>query len=467
MQPSAAVARVVSTCPALRGSGWPGISSASSATCRTRSVPAARSAGALPSSSINSIATPHRAAARCSRARSVIATSVAASGVAARRISSSGPTPAGSPAVRARRGRDIGMLQVLRGSAAGVGVAQLGHDDVHVGIGAEIAQIIVVGLLGLAIADGLAGFVALELHGLVALARTQAFQDVPTRFAPERFGYFAVLQAAQLRRDGGAPGLLRKPVHVAAGIGGGVVVGVFLRQLGEVLMLVDDAVVQVAGFLLRLGRGHQFAGLDQDLPRVELGDDLLAGLALPDQLDNVEAGGAPQRSADVARLHGTQGFGECRWNFVELAPAQVAAIESIGSVGVADGGGIEIHPALDRVECLLRFLRAGADGRRIGATGNADLDVGQMDFTGLVGGAAQQVVDLAVGDRDRTVHHALLQALHHQLITQLAAKCFVTAAAAFHFHAQLFWTELVLRRHGGDGLVDVGIGYANALFLCL
>ena len=151
----------------------------------------------LPSSSISSMLAPQRAAARSSRSRSAIATRLAASGMAAsldkQLRADAGRLTGGQREPRQWHGVQSALRRVAGGGLV-VCTAQLGHQDLDVGIGAQVAQEVVVGLLGLAVADGLARLVACDLVGQVALACAQALQDVPARLALERLRYLIVLQ---------------------------------------------------------------------------------------------------------------------------------------------------------------------------------------------------------------------------------------------------------------------------------
>jgi hypothetical protein len=232
-------------------------------------------------------------------------------------------------------------------------------------------------------------------------------------------------------------------------------------------MLVDDAVVEVARLLLGLRRGDQFAGPDQDLPGVVFGDHLTARLPAFDQLEDVKAGRAAQGGRHLAGLQVGHGVDEGRRNLVQPAPAEVAAVECIRRVRVADRGGVEVHAALDGVERLLGLGLRRLDVGRRAAGRDADLDVRQMHFAGLVGGAGEEVVDFAVGDADLVADDAVVQPLHGELVGELGAEGGERAALLLDRGAQLVRRHLVLLGDAGHRLVDVGVGDADALFLGL
>ena len=151
-------------------------------------------------------------------------------------------------------------------------------------------------------------------------------------------------------------------------------------------------------------------------------DDLLVVRALLDQLDDVEAAAAAQHLRDLTRLHAFGEVGEGLGHFVETPPAQVAAVERVLRVGIADCRGGEIHAAVDLLLHVVGLVLRLLDLLGAGAFGHADQDMRQMHFAGLQAVAGEQDVDFGVGDVDLVLHHALAQALHQQLVAQRLAE---------------------------------------------
>src|SRR3546814_7980655 len=67
---------------------------------------------------------------------------------------------------------------------------------------------------------------------------------------------------------------------------------------------------------------------------------------LIDQLNELKSGRTANRRTDVARLHRRYDVGEQVGDFILVAPVQIATLQGIGRIGVADGGGGEVHLAL-------------------------------------------------------------------------------------------------------------------------
>src|SRR5690606_12960788 len=102
-----------------------------------------------------------------------------------------------------------------------------------------------------------------------------------------------------------------------------------------------------------------FGRTDQDVAGAVLGDRaacaVLAALARVHQLQQLEAARTPDRADHVAGRHGADRVGERHRDLVEAAPAQAAAFERIGAVGVAHRRRGELHlapveQALDAVD---------------------------------------------------------------------------------------------------------------------
>src|SRR5690606_19026229 len=293
---------------------------------------------------------------------------------------SSGPTPAGSPGTSARRGRVISAA-VCAGT----------DPDVDVGLAAHLAQEALPFVFHLALADAFAdgGAALFVVH--FRLARGDPLDHVPAGLGAERLRYSAVLQRCQLGTELGAEIVGPEPAQVAAAGGAGGVLGGFGRNRGEVFAR-DDARAQRRG----AGSGRVvprrvLAGADEDVARVVLGLGTAAGgarIAHVHQLQQLEPAGSAHRAQHVAGLHGAHGGAERRRNLVGPAPAQVAAFQRVGAVGIADRRGGELHvPAvdqgLDAVDLFLGHLHL----LRRGAVGERDQDVRQAVLAAAGNGA--------------------------------------------------------------------------------
>src|SRR4051812_15928110 len=163
----------------------------------------------------------------------------------------SGPMPAGSPAVSAASGRSAFVVAVL-----------------NEGTVARLAQPVLVGLVGLALADRLARRDFLALVGYLVGAPLEHLYEVPSERRLDRLAHFAVLQPVHHALEFRHRVARRDPAQVAA-LAGAAVLGVELRQLGEIAAG-DDALAQAAKALARLAFGQAVAGAQQDVPHVRL-----------------------------------------------------------------------------------------------------------------------------------------------------------------------------------------------------
>ena len=288
---------------------------------------------------------------------------------------------------------------------------------------------------------------------------------MPAGVGAERRRDLVVLQRRDLATEVGAERILGEPAQVAALALRARVLRLVARQLGEVGAAGD---ARREGVCLGLGvsvRGGVVAA-DQNVAGLIFGDHArftLRGIAGFHQLQQLEAAGASQRRADLARLHVADQVGERGRDLVAAAPAQVAAFQRVGAVGVTHRSRGEVHLAL--VEQRLHafdLLLCGGDLLGCGAFGHRDQDVRKVELgTGVLlrrdGG-----IDLRLGDRDPALGETLAQALGQQLIADRIAKGAVRRAVAGDLLAQLLRGRAVLRGDVGDGLVDFLVGHPNA-----
>src|SRR5690606_36184143 len=341
-QADAARASASITAPALRGSAWPGTQETGAGMETRRSSPAAAT---LASGAISVSGRPRRVAAPCSVAGSPKPMRSAAQSRCAARTHSSGPTPAGSPGTSASRGRDMSAAV-----AAGLCVAQA---DVDICFAAHLAHVAVPLVFQLALADRLADLRAPVVVAGAGLARGDALHDVPAGLGPEGRRDLPIFQRRDLAAELGAELVLREPAQVAAFRLADRVIGTFARDFLEIGAARDtrtQAVDPCLGIAIAAGA---LGRADQDVAGAVLGYRgaacSLVALARVHQLQQLEAARPSGRADHVARRHGADRVGERHRDFIEAAPAQAAAFEGVGTVGIAHRSGCELDlPAVEQ-----------------------------------------------------------------------------------------------------------------------
>jgi hypothetical protein len=171
------------------------------------------------------------------------------------------------------------------------------------------------------------------------------------------------------------------------------------------------------------------------------------------------------RLADITRLHGLDQADEGRRDGVVGAPADVAAIERVLRVGVADRGGAEGEfAAADDVADAFDLALGSGDllGRR--AVRQRDHDVGQANFGAADGALGQQLVDLGLADLDAALDVALAQAFDQHLLAQAGAEFLVAQSIRGQSLAQLVRGHAVARRDALDRLGQLRVADADAGF---
>jgi hypothetical protein len=198
---------------------------------------------------------------------------------------------------------------------------------------------------------------------------------------------------------------------------------------------------------------------------VVLGDHLrrgLRGVAGFDQLEQLEAAGAARRPDHLAGGHCADGGGERAGDFIQAAPAQVAAFQCVVAVGIAHGRGGEFHLALvdqrfDAVDLLLR----GGDLVGGGVFRNRNEDVGQVELRAAVGLRGEGGIDLGVADADPGLRKTLAQALDGELVAQRIAEIGERLPGLRQLRTHLVERELVLPRDVGDRGVEFLVAHAQ------
>ncbi|KAG1256628.1 hypothetical protein G6F65_016239 [Rhizopus arrhizus] len=159
----------------------------------------------------------------------------------------------------------------------------------------------------------------------------------------------------------------------------------------------------------------------RDVAAVVLGDRIRTGrgtgITHVHQLQQLEAAGATDRADHFAGLHLFHHLRERLRNFIQAAPAQVAAFQRVGAVRIADGGGIEVQLALVQQGLhTVGLLLAGGDLVGVGAVGQGHQDVRQVVLVAHRGLLLQRGIDFALADADTALREALAQALHGDLV---------------------------------------------------
>src|SRR5690606_20243427 len=445
---SAAASRAATVEAALAASGTPGVAATLAGWwCSVNSPPGAcRRSGAM-----RARGSPMRRAAATSASPSPKISSRAPQCFCSARAHSSGPTPAGSPGTSASRRRCISAV------ADGAG----GGADIDIGFAAHFTQEPVPFVLELALADGFTGLVATVFIVDAGLAAADALDDVPAGLAAERCGDFAVLQRRDLLAERRAELVVGEPAKVAAGLAGDGVVGRLARDRGE-----RAAPGHCGMKAVDAGLGGGVIAPDQDVACLVLGDGLAGGglraVADVDKLQQLEAAGTARGTEHLAGLEAADDRAERGRDLVDAAPAEIAALERVGAVGVAHCRRREIHlaafkQALDPFDLLFGHC----DLLWRGAVGQCDQDVGEP-VLGAAGLAGQCGVDLGVGDHDRALRESLAQALDGELVAQRAAELVVRDAVAGQLLAELVGRHVVLPGDCSGRGVKLFIGHAHA-----
>src|SRR6266850_1236040 len=376
-------------------------------------------------------------------ARSMTTTSVSE----ASRTHSSGPIPAGSPDVSAMR-----SLAFLK-------------PQFDVGLVAELPQPLLVGLVGLALAQRLAHLQPAAFGADVARAALEDLDQVVAERGAHRLAHLADLQlfvgALELRhRVAGVD-----PVELAAARRRAVV-GMHARELGEVGAPGDDAIAQVEQLAARLRLGHRLARADQDVAHARLAHRrrLGPGAAPVGELQEVEAGRAAQGLADLAGIHLREHLGKELGQAVVAAPADRASLQRVGRVREARRHAREGRAAFDLGERLLGALARLADALGARALGHAHEDVGKVVLRALRTALLllEEDVDFGLAHLHAVLHFALAQPLHQHLLAHVVAPGVEGHAVGLERTAKLGEGHVVRLRDALHGTVELQLVDANA-----
>ena len=219
------------------------------------------------------------------------------------------------------RARDRGPVGEAGGGVAGVS-----------GAVANLTQPVLIGIIELAVAQGLAGSRPLAFPGNVALAAFENLDQVHAKLGLHHRADLVVLQRVHRPLEIRHRIARADPAEVAA-LGRRAVLRIEAGQFGEITAI-DQAFADNFHLVARLGFGHHFVDADQDVARMRLLDrGRPATAALAEQLDDMETGRGTQQVADFTRLQARRRFGIERRQTVELAPAEAAALQGIRRIG--------------------------------------------------------------------------------------------------------------------------------------
>src|SRR3569623_1447801 len=263
-----------------------------------------------------------------------------------------------------------------------------------------------------ALAESIARLVADEIGGVVVLTPLEYLHDVPAEIALEGRAHLVGVKSIhrflktriELTRTG--------PAEVAAVGGRRRVFRLGMGELTEIRALLYLLTQRVEA---RLGGGiaGKFIGFEQDVAGGGLGDDMGLAAALLQKFDDVVAARAADQLADVARAQRSHRIGKEGGQLADFAPAEIAALQRLLTVGACDGGLLKIGAAAQVFQNAFGFVTRGADAFGRGRVGHGDEDLREMDFlAGIALGflVGEEVVDVLLGDHDAVGDLALLDA---------------------------------------------------------
>src|SRR5690606_33658947 len=454
-QPSTARRRPASSASAFAGSGVPQTDGTASACGRIRSPCAAAGAGSCQLTSVSSARRPRRAARSLRLAGSAITTTASRQGESASASTSSGPMPAGSPAVTTSGGE--AEVTACPGQASGA--------DVDVSLVPQPPHPQLRLFRQLAVADSLDAVLLLQVLGVVVNTPVGDLEDVPAEAGAERLGDLPDLHAfrhlLEFRHELARPA----PAELAPVVRGSGIVRQQLRELAEILDG-QQPLTRVFQPLLRRLVIDDLVGRDQDVPDLHLLDlALLVDAADLVHLDDVESAHGADRLRDLALLEVADDVGEDRRELVAAAPAQVAAFQAVLAVRVPHrhlaeiGAGQELLVHVHRPGLRLLDLLAGG-GRR-----NGNQDVGKVVLRvhhRVVLEVGDALLDLARRDRDAPGDVDAAELVEHELLAHVAPVVRVVDALLDEHFGQCLERDVVLRRHLRDRGVQHLVGDLDA-----
>ena len=269
---------------------------------------------------------------------------------------------------------------------------------------------------------------------------------MPAERAAERLGQAADRAALHHFAELGHQTVRVDPVQIAAVQRGARVFGEVLRQFGEVLAVLQalvDALGEGVGVLI----AADFAGLEQDVPHVDfLALHAMLAAALVDQLEQDETGRSAHRLGDLADAQAADHAVERRWQLGGLAPADLAAVQSVLAGRVGHGQAGEVAAVLQLAVDLACLPFRGLDGLGRCTLAQRDDDVDetevfrQLQFAQAGG---EEVLHFLRADLDALGHPALAHAADDHLAAHLLTGILERQAVAGQRQTELVESELV------------------------
>ena len=292
---------------------------------------------------------------------------------------------------------------------------------------------------------------------------------MPTGIGTERLADATILDAGDLLAERRTERVGREPAQIAALALAVVVLG---GLLGHGLEVRATGNAGTQGIDLGLGGrvGLVIVHAHQDVAAVVLGHGAGAGsgtgIAHVHQLQQLEAAGATDRADHFTGLHLFHHLRERLRNFIQAAPAQIAAFQRVGAVRIANGGRVEVQLALVQQRLhAVGLLLAGGDLVGIGAVGQGDQDVRQVILVADGSLLLQRGIDFTLADADAALGEALAQALHGDFISHRSAEIIEVDAVMGQALAQGVQGRTVLLGDGIHRLVQLLVADTDAAAL--
>ncbi len=182
------------------------------------------------------------------------------------------------------------------------------------------------------------------------------------------------------------------------------------------------------------------------------------------ELEDVEPRGAAQGIAHLPGLHLGEHAGEQLGQPVVAAPADRAALQGVGSVGIARGDAAKRRAALYFAQCLLGAFARLADALRARPLGHAHEDVGDV-VLGVVGARLrllEEDVHFRLAHLHAVLHLALAQPRHDHLAADIGAPGVEAHAVGLERAAEIREGHVVGRGDALHRAVDLQVVDADA-----
>src|SRR5690625_3271093 len=361
-------------------------------------------------------------------------------------MTTSGPTPAGSPGVKA-------SLQTIQGLDLAQGfVTQCLQPDLQLLVKAPRAQ-------------HLLCLIAHDLLAEILLASVIDSQNVPAELGSEGRADLADRGLGHHGFELGNELSWHGPAQLAAAQRRADIFRVFARDGSKV-----GALHKTGTQSFKLATGFFIAAdlvrLQEDVAYQTLLDHLLAVASLV-ELEEVDAGIAAYRHSHLAGGQLDDGGGEQARQLRGAAPAEVAPLQGVLTGRVAHGQLAKICATLGLLPQLFRLCHGGFDlfpaccGRQR-QEDLADIHFRRGPEASLLG--SEEVVYVLLADLDTSVHPVLLNAGDKDFLAQLGAKFADADAVVLDCLQKLLRTHALALGHLDDGLVELLVADTHPCF---